>query len=168
MQCTRSSKAGLDNMDDVHWLTRAEAANLLECSIALVRKLEARGRLHPRLEQRGGTRVYVFARSEVIALARERAARNGVRQRKRPIVESETGEQAAEVFKLFAAGRPIEEIVILTRCSPSRVRALYLEFITPIGQPSPTDVVRAREMLERAMQGLSAVGDGFKGNGRPR
>jgi hypothetical protein len=160
-------------MDEPQWLTRPEAANLLECSIALVRKLEARGRLHPRLEQRGSNRVYVFARDEVIALARQRAARKGARPRKRPIVDSEngeqaaeSGEQAAEVFKLFAQGRPFEEIVILTRCSPSRVRALYLEFLTPIDQPSPAEVERAREMLERAMQGLSAAGEGFKGGKR--
>jgi hypothetical protein len=48
----------------------------------------------------------------------------------------ESGEQAAAVFKLFAAGRQIEEIVILTRCPPSRVRALYLEFVTPLGHAS--------------------------------
>jgi hypothetical protein len=65
------------------WLTRPEAANVLECSIALVRKFEARGWLRPRVEHRGASKLHLFARREVLSLARERAARNVQRSKHR-------------------------------------------------------------------------------------
>ena len=54
------------------------------------------------------------------------------------------GEEASEVFKLFAQGKDLEEVVIEACVPPRRVRALYHEWIISLDQGE-----RIRERQER-------------------
>ena len=135
-------------MEDGHWMRRTEAARLLACSVSLVVWFERHGRLKARRDDRG---VVTYARSEVAELARKRAARGTpTRRGDRDVLrESVNGELAAKAFELFALNRSLVEVVSATHLPPERVRALYEEFQTPLGMPSPSEVARVRENLER-------------------
>lgn len=134
-----------------HWVKRDEAARILHCSVALVRWFEKHNRLAARRDDRG---TVTYARSEVVALARTRAARGtGTRRGDRETLrESVSGELSARAFELFAANASLVEVVVETKLPPERVRSLYAEFLTPISMPSPAHVERVRTELEKQLR----------------
>jgi hypothetical protein len=70
-----------------------------------------------------------------------------------------SGAIAARVFALFDQGHNLSQIVVATHIDPRSVRALYREWITPLGQDVPSaagDVARLeRAALESMMGGES-------------
>jgi hypothetical protein len=135
---------------DAHWLSRSQAAIVLEVSERYVRKLESYGQLHPSFQQQGKRAIAVLARTEVAALAKRRAAR-GLGMQREARERHVDDEKAAAVFAMFVQGRPFDEIVCVARVHPTRVRELWREYQTPLGQPSPAEVDRAQAQLEKAL-----------------
>jgi hypothetical protein len=104
-------------------LTRAIVARMLSCSIAMVRWFEDHDRLHPIIDSH---KVRRFDRDEVEALCRER---------RRTSSQTSFGALAAEVFRLFAEGRSLPEVVIETRQEPDVIRTLWQEYKRPLDAP---------------------------------
>ena len=98
-------------------LTRGEAANMLGADVSMVRRLEAKGLLHP-TGGRGEERR--FDEDEVRALALRLASSPSAR---------DDGEQSAEVFKLLAEGVSVRDVVTRARIAPAIVRSLYAEWV---------------------------------------
>jgi hypothetical protein len=107
-------------------LTRAEVARRLGVHITSVRRYEHTGKLHPKKDPRG---VRYFDEAELDAFAKSRGATSQ---------DEPPGASIARVFELIADGKELPDIVIATGLTPSRVRALYVEFITPIQCPVPS------------------------------
>jgi hypothetical protein len=84
----------------------------------MVRALERDGILIPTLN---GVGVAHFTEADVERVARERMVNSDV-----------MGALAARVFKAFADGKDLADIVIEMKLPPSTVRALYDEFVTPL------------------------------------
>jgi hypothetical protein len=107
-------------------LTRSEVARRLGVTVTSVRWYERTGKLNPKKDPRGVRR---FDEAEVEAFAQERGV---------PLPGDPTTAIIARVFQMIADGKGLPEIVIATGLMPSRVRALYVEYITPIRYPVPT------------------------------
>jgi transcriptional regulator with XRE-family HTH domain len=111
-------------------LSRRQVADRLGISTSSVRRLEG-DLLNPSSDENG---VWWFDPAEVEA-ARMRGPIRG-----RPAPSSDPAERqraragrlAATVFRMFARGRPLAEIVVLTKQPPERVRALYHEWVTSL------------------------------------
>jgi hypothetical protein len=112
-------------------VTRADVMRMLGCSKALTIKLERRGKLRAVIDAKG---VHHFARVDVIELARTRG---------RPFAERVEASVQAECFKLFRLGLELPEVVMQTKQTSATVRALYLEYKTPleglVGEPDLRD-----------------------------
>jgi hypothetical protein len=141
----------MDDGHSDHWVKRDEAARILHCSVTQVRWFEKHARLHARRDDRG---TVTYARSEVVALSRSRAARGTSTRRgdRETLREAVSGELAARAFDLFAMNASLVEVVIATKLPPERVRSLYAEFVTPITMPSPAEVERVRADLEKQLR----------------
>jgi hypothetical protein len=106
-------------------LTRSDVARRLGVTVTSVRWYERTGKLNPKKDPRGVRR---FDEAEVEAFARERGI---------PMPGDPTTAMIARVFQMIADGKGLPDIVIATGLMPSRVRALYVEYITPIRCPVP-------------------------------
>lgn len=115
------------------WLNavpRTLARKLLGVSFSTLRAYEARGLLRPaNAKNAQGTRRVVYRRAEVEALMlRLRDEREALAP----------GVIAARAFALFEERKTLAEVVRELRVEPERVRALYREWMTPLGQtPAP-------------------------------
>ena len=127
-------------------LTRAEVARILRCSVTRVIQYQRASRLRP-VKVENGTNF--FARTEVLAFARSRRA---------PRVLMFSGELAAEVFALFEERIPLAQIVIATREPPEVIRALYDEYLRPLGSKA-TKAGAAVEGLDEYFDRLRAQDD---------
>ena len=117
---------------EVYLLKRGQVATLLGVSVSAVRRWERRKELHP-IKDRDG--IHRFDRQEVAELAAKRGR-----------VTKATGDIAAQVFDLFRRGMKLGDIVIETKQTPTAVRALYLEWTTPLGaKPEDPELVEQRE-----------------------
>jgi hypothetical protein len=141
----------MDDGHSDHWVKRDEAARILHCSVSQVRWFERHKRLQARRNDRG---TVTYARTEVVALSRARAARGTSTRRgdRETLRETVNGELSSRAFELFAIGASLVEVVIATKLPPERVRGLYAEFLTPITMPSPAQVERVREDLEKQLR----------------
>lgn len=99
-------------------MSRGKVAIRLNCSIRTVKRMEARGELHPIVVNRGGGPVHLFMTSEVEAIALERSPK-----------PKGAGEVAALCFQLFDAGKDKREVVIIARQTPQTVNQLYEEWL---------------------------------------
>lgn len=111
-----------------HTLTRAQVAERLGVSLSSVRRLEW-DRLHPDVDDLG---VHRFDPAEVDALG-------PVRRRAPPRVRApedreraRRGRLAAKVFRLFARGASLAQVVVATKEPPEVIRALYHEWSTSL------------------------------------
>ena len=113
-------------------LTRRQVADALGTSVATVRRLEKKRELNPVVDRDG---VYRFDAQEVAALAAKRGR-----------ASQASGEVAAQVFGMFRELKKLDDIVIATRQTPATVRALYLEWTTPLGgRPINKEAAEERE-----------------------
>jgi hypothetical protein len=124
------------------WLTKHQAAARLGKSVAVVKKLQARGYLHPVLKNG----VSLFALTEVEALARPGrrpspwlASRGKSRGASAATLRRTEGQEAALVFRLIDRGVSLRDIVIRTRVPPHRVRVLYREWQRSLEDGPPRD-----------------------------
>ena len=123
-------------------VTRIQVARLLSRSVALVRKMEKKGVLHPVIDADG---VHRFARSEVLRVAKKIGARSCA-----IVVDGET---AARAFELFFSGASLHEVVIKTRLRPEQVRDLYDEYSVPLGmRPTPPPDLSDYDKRARALE----------------
>ncbi len=112
-------------------LTRTSVARLLGISERRVRQLRDQGKLHPTTNREG---VHFYERSEIMKLAAARANSSDPRLRKKgvPVI------LAARVFEMFDNGATLSQIVQDTQQTPDVVRALYVEYSTPLGKAPAT------------------------------
>lgn len=120
-------------MFDADWLTPKEVREALGVSAQRLQQLVARGELHPMHDEKGVRR---FTRTSVHALVERRNVNPDLRIKK-VSAALVPGAQAAIVFELFDKSWDVSQIVQATKLPPSTVRALYQEYVTPLGQ-SPT------------------------------
>jgi hypothetical protein len=124
-----------DYGDDV--LSPLQTRQLLGVSRTRILQFEERGELHPVRDERG---VHRYLRSEVERLIRVRAASPDKRVTR--VGARLPGEIVARVFELFDEGWTLPQIVRETRLPPEAIRALHVEYRTPVEQPSPGHAVR--------------------------
>ena len=124
------------------WLTKHQAAARLGKSVAVVKKLQARGYLHPVLKNG----VCLFALTEVEALARPGrrpspwlAGPSKRRAAKAAATRRTEGQEAALVFRLMNQGVTLREIVMRAHVPPHRVRSLYREWHRSLEEGPPPD-----------------------------
>lgn len=136
----------------VSMVTRADVMRILGCSRALTYKYEQKGKLRAVIDAKG---VHHFARSDVIELARARG---------RPFADRVEASVAAECFRLFRMHVELPEVVMQTKQTPATVRALYLEYKTPLEEPAP--VVDLSEYDRRAEKDDEAIAEQRRRAGR--
>ncbi len=119
-----------DYGDDV--LSPLQTRQLLGVSRTRILQFEERGELHPVRDERG---VHRYLRSEVERLIRVRAA--SADKRVTRVGAKLPGEVVARVFELFDEGWTLPQIVRETKLPPEAIRALHVEYRTPVEQPSP-------------------------------
>lgn len=110
-----------------HTLTRREVAERLGVSTSTVRRMEF-DRLHPVEDEQG---VWRFDPAELEGIeprARRQRAPTSEEARER----QREGRIAARVFLLFARNASLARIVVTTKQTPERVRALYHEWVTSL------------------------------------
>jgi hypothetical protein len=102
-------------------LTRRQAAERLGISVSAVRRMEGK-ELHPKLV----AGLWLFDSAEVTAL--QRVPKPGRRPR-----SCSDGDISAELFQRFDRGQSLRRIVKDLHQPPDRVRALFREWSTPLG-----------------------------------
>ena len=115
--------------DGIANLRPKAAAEHLGVCVSRLRQLEKKGLLHP-LRDRVGIRHY--SRIELERLARQRSLSSDNRIKRGQL--GVPGEMAARAFELFDKQWTLPQIVRELRCTPETVRALYVEYSTPIDQ----------------------------------
>lgn len=108
------------------WPSRGDVARLLNITKSTVRGLEGRA-ITPVRDASGTVR---FDPKEVRALIQRRGVAAPDPHGHVP------GAICSRIFQLFQERKSIDEIVVLTQQTPQTVRALYVEFQTPLGQES--------------------------------
>src|SRR5688572_9171140 len=115
-----SSQPAADQANARFTLTRADVAARLGVSVSSVRRMEFDS-LHPVQDGQGVWRFDPAALEGIAAL--DKRERRGVSpqltERRRE------GKLAAQTFTLFARGASLRQIVIKTKQTPERIRALY-------------------------------------------
>lgn len=119
-------------------LTRAGAAALLRVSSSTIRRLEARGELHPRVVDG----VHYFDREEIHRARSARAASAPT-----------DGEAAALAFELLDQGVGMRDIVKRCRVTPERARALATEW-RKMGSGELVIGAEVRAEISRTLGGL--------------
>jgi hypothetical protein len=137
-----------DYGDDI--LTPLQTRQLLGVSRTRILQFEDRGELHAIRDERG---VHRYMRSEVERLVRVRASSPDRRVAR--VGAKLPGDVVARVFELFDDGWTLPQIVRETKLPPEAVRALHVEYRTPVDQPSPK---LAKGPSERALPGKTANG----------
>ncbi len=125
------------------FLSPLQTRQLLGVSRTRVLQFEERGELHPIRDARG---VHRYARSEVERLVRVRESSTDARMTR--VGAKLPGEVVARVFELFDDGWTLPQIVRETKLPPEAVRALYVEYKTPVDQPSPSHRAEAKPVAK--------------------
>lgn len=118
----------------MYTLSRADVAARLKMSVSSVRRLEF-DKLHPLQDQHG---VWRFDPTEVEAVAaanvrqRRRAPLRARHGREEQLSAAREGRTAATVFRMFARGMTLPQIVVATNQSPVVIRDLYREWSTSL------------------------------------
>lgn len=138
----KAKKHHKDIEDIEGWLDRNQVSDLLGCSVATIRQLESREKLHPkrarRIDNAGAERlVYIYDPKEVAQVPRYR----GLAAVRSP------GEVAARCFELCDEGKSIREIVIELRESPDLIMGLREKWFDTGGADLVINPL-ARERLE--------------------
>ncbi len=120
-------------------LTRREVAKRLGVSVSTVRRMEG-VELHPIQDHQG---IWRFAEDEVRKAAKSR------RPGRSRYARAQDGPIAARVFKAFAAGHTLREIVIEHEVHPAVVRDLYAHWLVRLedGEEERRDAATRREEL---------------------
>lgn len=121
-------------------LTRIQVASALGVSVSAVRRMEGRS-LHPKLV----AGVWIFDPAEITG--HPKAAKPA----RRPRSHSE-GDISAEVFQRLDQGQSLRQIVEDLHQPPDRIRALFREWMTPLGDEpatSPANLPDDNSDLER-------------------
>lgn len=100
-------------MDPNQWLTRGDVARRLGVHVSTVRRLEARGKLIPAIEEDGGLRY--FHLYQVVALKRRRTRK----------AQEQAAEMRLAAFELFRRGVDWRDVAIRLRYDPFRVHRLW-------------------------------------------
>jgi hypothetical protein len=124
------------------WLTKLQVAARLGKSVSVIKKLQARGYLHPVLKNG----ISLFALTEVEALARpgrrpspwlaSPSKSRGGRAKGAGALRTE-GQEAAHVFRLLKRGISLPDIVVRANVPPHRVRSLYREWKRSLEEGPP-------------------------------
>jgi hypothetical protein len=124
------------------WLTKHQVAARLGKSVTAIKKLQARGYLHPVLK----SGISLFALTEVEALARPGrrpspwlagpGKSRGGRAKGAGALRTE-GQEAAHIFRLLKRGMSLPDIVVRANVPPHRVRSLYREWKRSLEEGPP-------------------------------
>ncbi len=114
-------------VDTSGWLTRSQAADLLDVSHTTLKNWDKAGLLHPRKEKcdlpRGGSReVWVYDPRE---LAKVPSARRG----RAKSIPGDPGEVAARAFEMFDDGHDLRAVVTQLRETPGTVEDLHDQWL---------------------------------------
>lgn len=116
---------------DGELLSKAGAAKLLGVSTRRILQLREQGKLSSTRDVNG---VHLYERSSIIRLAVERANSADPRIHRKGVPTI----LASKVFELFDRGCTLPQVVQETQQPPDVVRALFVEYSTPLGQtPKP-------------------------------
>ena len=131
-----------DDSKSPAWLTKHQVAARLGKSVSVIKKLQARGYLHPLLKNG----ISLFPLTEVEALARPGrrpspwlASPGKSRGAKAGAARRTEGQEAAHVFRLLDQGMTLRDIVMRARVPPHRVRALYREWTRSLEEGPAAD-----------------------------
>lgn len=149
----KAKKHHKDIEDIEGWLDRNQVSDLLGCSVATIRQLESREKLHPkrarRIDNAGAERlVYIYDPKEVAQVPRYR----GLTAVRSP------GEVAARCFELCDEGKSIREIVIELRESPDLIIGLREKWFDTGGADLVINPL-ARERLTAVVGPFKTVGE---------
>lgn len=111
--------------DTTSWLTRNEAADVLNVSSNTLRNYESRGLLHPLRVPR----IDAMKHAQLVVVYDPRELAKLPRGIGRSLVAKNPGEIAARAFELFREGRSNEEVVIEVREEPDKVDDLRLKWL---------------------------------------
>jgi hypothetical protein len=112
-------------------LTRREVAERLGVSTSTVRRMEF-VRLNPTPDKRG---VWRFDPAELEGVERRpRVAKPRARMSDEELARRRDGQLAARVFRLFARGASLAQIVVTTKQPPDRIRVLFHEWMTSLDE----------------------------------
>lgn len=127
------------------WLTPVEAQRAIGISASRLKAITHAGQIAVHYDHTG---VRKYRRTDVNNLIERRA--NSIDPRvKRAGGTMVPGDIAAVCFECFELGWNLSAIVQHTKLAPTTVRALHLEWSTPLGQPSPT----AQRFVRRSDKG---------------
>ncbi len=129
-------RGGGTHPESPRFLTRSQVASRLGVAITTVRRLENKGRLHPRRTKRG----FLFRIEEINRIEPGYASRA---RSPRPL---QTGEIAARAFELFEHGKGLRDVVIILRQPPEAVRELYRQYALSGDLIVPAEI---RQQIER-------------------
>jgi hypothetical protein len=124
------------------WLTKYQVAARLRKSVSVIKKLQARGYLHPVLKNG----ISLFALTEVEALARPgrrpspwltSAPKSRGGRAKGTSTHRTEGQEAAHVFRMLKRGMSLRDIVMRAHVPPHRVRLLYREWKRSLDEGPP-------------------------------
>lgn len=115
--------------DTSAWLTRNEAADVLNVSANTLRNYEGRGLLHPLRVPR----IDAMKHEQIVVVYDPRELAKLPRGIGRSLVAKNPGEIAARAFELFREGKSNEEVVIEVREEPDKIDDLRLKWLDASG-----------------------------------
>jgi hypothetical protein len=112
-------------------LTRRQVAKRLGVSTSTVRRMEF-VRLNPAPDERG---VWRFDPAELDGIEpRIQVAKIRARMSDEELARRREGQLAARVFRMFARGASLAQIVVTMKQPPERIRALYHEWMVSLDE----------------------------------
>lgn len=144
----------LENADTRDWYTRNDASETLSISIQTLKNYERRNVLHPRRVLRKDSRgheqsVVVYNPKELAKLPRSVS---------RQFASRESGELAAQCFKMFDEGFRIKDVVTELRMHPDEVNEMREKWLDA-GGASLTIGDTAKEALEKVIGPFADIPD---------